>query len=552
MKNTFIFLSFILLISCNQSNNPEKNISTDLATYNNQTISVDDFNQYLLSLPANKRWPLKNTKQWLVKSLNILSINRQLISESQLIGINQETEYKHELQTIKRILYSNQYIQSQAKEIDITDTALREYYDDHSEIFILPEKRTVRHIYKLFNDNKEQATKNISELRKRIIKGESFNLIASKYSDSETRHNDGFIGSVYKGELSKDFDEIVFNLAKDTPSDLVFTNSGIHVFFVDSILANKVFSFESVKAMILQQINIMESVRISKELAQDLPDTDVFEIPSKEKLRSIYQSSNENIILEIGDFALTVEQFKKYLQEVQTNLNIIQVNDLPYIVIQDIAYREIIYQYMIKNNIDLIDTASLKNNSDQILIETMGQYKMKAFLNHHPELIKDFYKQNSMRYASPVMVDLEILRIPKKEGINLMPKLESASKTLNQGGSNFDDLVSKYNGKIIKLGLKNAVQLSKFNKKILQFAFKVKKGQFSDPFTAQDSINILKVVNIVDANEQPLITVRDAVIAEYIKSNTASLYKRVSAELLENLVINDEAVDQYILDRRKL
>jgi len=550
MKNTFIILLLILLISCNQSNNQEK--PAGLASINNQTILVEDFNQYILSLPVNQRWPLENTKPWLISSLKKYAVNQQLVSESSLIGIDKQPEYLQKSHEIKRVLYSNQYINSQAKVYNVTEEAIQQFYDEHNEIFNLPEKRTVRHIYKSFKDSKEQTINEITELRERVINGENFSILASEYSDSESRHNDGIIGTVKKGELSSDFDEIIFNLTKDIPSELVYTKTGIHVFIVDSILANKVFSIESVKSMILQQINMVETIKIIKEITENLPDTVILEIPSKKELESIYLSGKNPVILEIGDFSLTIKQFKQNLEEVQANLGIIQINDLPTIVIQDIAYREIIYQYMIKNQIALIDTTNLKSQTDQILIELMGNYKMKSFLNRNPEIINDYYKQNSMRFATPAMVDIELLNIPKENGINLMSSLENSAIELNQGETNFQELTEKYKGKIIKLGAKNAFQLSKLNNKILNFAFKLKKGQYSNPFTSHNSYNILKIVNIIEPKEQPLIAIRNDLINEYLKSNSASLYNKVITELIENLTINDQAVEQFILDSKRL
>ena len=57
MKISFILLISLLLIGCNQSNNQDASSSMELATNGNSSITADDFNEYLLSLTVQQRWP---------------------------------------------------------------------------------------------------------------------------------------------------------------------------------------------------------------------------------------------------------------------------------------------------------------------------------------------------------------------------------------------------------------------------------------------------------------------------------------------------------------
>jgi len=552
MKHIIFSILLISLVSCQQSTNNPQDVKSIIATYNHNEISVEELSQYILTLPESQRWPNQKVKKWISKSIKDLSIYKQLISEAKLIGLESQTDFQQKMHDNKRKLFSNQYIQSHAGLIKIDNEKLLQYYNDNSDSFNLPEQRTVRHIYKQFNDNKAQAINELKQLRQRILLGENFKILASQYSDSESRHTDGYVGVVKRGDLSQEFDEIIFNLEKDIPSNVISTKEGAHVFLVERILDNKEFSFESVKLMILQQLNILESVRTTKELAEELPDSHGFVMPDQTEIRHIFESRKNQTILEIGDFILTKNQYIEKYEEIKQSLGLIQIKDLEYIVLKDIAYREIIYQYMLENKIDLIDTKKLEMLESNLLLETMGEYKMKAYLNTNPEIINDFYSKNSMRYSTPVMVDIEVLRIPLNNDINLMPELEKSSLHLNQGKTNFVELANKYDGKILKLNNQTAFKLQQINTKLLNFSFKTKKGQYSNPFTVQKVHNILHVIDYKDAQEQPLIAVRNAVINDYIKTNSAALFQKISDELTNNLVIDETAVEQYIVNNNRL
>ena len=454
-----IIILIIFLIGCNKPNEEATNLSADLATYNSGNISINNLNHYILSLPVNQRWPIKNTKHWLESSIKKLIVNQQLIAEAQLIGIDQQLEFLKKLNRIKRIIYSTQYIHSKSPLSVISTNVLKKYYDEHKDMFNFSEQRTVSHIYKLYNGNKERAGKEILELRRRVLKGENFSLLATQYSDSETRHNKGHIGVVKKGDLSQDFDKIIFLLKKNIPSDLVHTENGIHIFNVDNILSKKSFTFDSVRTMIRHQIEINESLNITKMLALKLPQPKELHIPDANELNHILTLEKKTIVLKVGDFSLSVDQFKQNIIEIQAKLGTIQIKDLPYITIQDIAYREIIYQYMIQNKIAVIDENKLKNQSNEILIEIMGNYKITAYLNEHPELLNKYYSKNIMRFASPVMVELDLLTIPMIKDENIMNVLEKSTDNLNDGKVTLEQVAKNHNGKVIRVSSKTKMTI---------------------------------------------------------------------------------------------
>lgn len=77
---------------------------------------------------------------------------------------------------------------------------------------------------------KEYARKTTSDLRDRLLAGESFELLASLYSqDPGSAENGGELGMVPRGTFVKEFDAAAYKLKKDEVSEIVETQFGFHI-----------------------------------------------------------------------------------------------------------------------------------------------------------------------------------------------------------------------------------------------------------------------------------------------------------------------------------
>jgi len=63
-------------------------------------------------------------------------------------------------------------------------------------------------------------------LRQRVIDGEDFSELAKRYSESSTAAEGGMLGSYERGQLSKQFEDAVFNLPKNQMTDVIQTRTG--------------------------------------------------------------------------------------------------------------------------------------------------------------------------------------------------------------------------------------------------------------------------------------------------------------------------------------
>ena len=98
----------------------------------------------------------------------------------------------------------------------IDEDEAKQYYEKNKASFV--------------KDDYAAAEKKINELRKRIKKGESFDMLAKEFSqDISTAANGGDLGFFGKGLMEKPFEDAVYGLSKGQLSKPVKTSFGYHV-----------------------------------------------------------------------------------------------------------------------------------------------------------------------------------------------------------------------------------------------------------------------------------------------------------------------------------
>ncbi|KAK1352295.1 Peptidyl-prolyl cis-trans isomerase [Heracleum sosnowskyi] len=77
---------------------------------------------------------------------------------------------------------------------------------------------------------RDAAVSQLSALRSDILAGvASFNDVASRYSDCSSAKRGGDLGPFGRGQMQKPFEEATYALAVGEISDIVDTDSGVHI-----------------------------------------------------------------------------------------------------------------------------------------------------------------------------------------------------------------------------------------------------------------------------------------------------------------------------------
>ncbi len=150
------------------------------------------------------------------------------------------------------------------REVEVTEDAVRTYYEAHKADYTEGEVRKARHILVspyvtpagdeviLPSEVDWQTAKAEAEqIRSEILNGRDFGTAAAKYSDDEaTADNGGELGEITRGQLVPEFEEAVFALRKGDLSEPVRTQYGYHLIQVTDIIPGRQLAYEEVKESI--------------------------------------------------------------------------------------------------------------------------------------------------------------------------------------------------------------------------------------------------------------------------------------------------------------
>lgn len=104
-----------------------------------------------------------------------------------------------------------------------------------------PTKFRLRQIFKKYLPNMTDVQKNtlrleLQAIRKKVSQGASFEALAEKHSDSQTRFRGGLLGNVTPADLDSRLHPFIFKLKPGQCSELVGTKEGVMIFYLESIV----------------------------------------------------------------------------------------------------------------------------------------------------------------------------------------------------------------------------------------------------------------------------------------------------------------------------
>ena len=150
--------------------------------------------------------------------------------------------------------------------IVITPSEVRQYYDEHINEFVEPERAEVLNILVRKKDQKDEKAKElIKKIKALLDRGEDFEAVAREYSEGPNAKGGGGLGLIRRGEMMKEVDETIFALEPGSISDIVETPIGYHIFKVIAKLPATSKDFDSAKSDITETIY---RKKIDKNLAK--------------------------------------------------------------------------------------------------------------------------------------------------------------------------------------------------------------------------------------------------------------------------------------------
>jgi peptidyl-prolyl cis-trans isomerase C len=264
MKKFVIFLFIVLFIfSCSK-----KEGGKILATIDNDTVTLEEFNKELDRIPINMKM-LVATESGKKSYLDRLIVKRLLLREAKKEKVDNEKDFQEKLTDIKEQLLMESLLK---KKINVdsktTDVDLKKYYDTHKEDFKREKEINTRHI---LLKTEEEA----KQIQSRLLKGEDFVELAKQYSiDPNAKTTGGEIGFHPKGTLLPEYEGTAFKLSKTGQiSGIVKTQFGYHIIRLEGMKAPSYVPFEEVKDFIKQKISQEKQKELLEKYIEDLKKT---------------------------------------------------------------------------------------------------------------------------------------------------------------------------------------------------------------------------------------------------------------------------------------
>lgn len=141
--------------------------------------------------------------------------------------------------------------------VEVNQEDVRARYEDNRDAYSSPEIREASHILIKVDDDadSEQALARISEVRERIVNGESFADLAVEFSqDPGSASDGGNLGEIERGVMVQTFEAELFSMQVDQLSEPVKTGFGWHIIKLHSISGGETRSFESMQAELEDEI----------------------------------------------------------------------------------------------------------------------------------------------------------------------------------------------------------------------------------------------------------------------------------------------------------
>ncbi len=143
------------------------------------------------------------------------------------------------------------------EEIIVSEEEILQYYEEHKEDYLSPERVRVRRIFLRAGQDAEKranARARLERLREEIEAGAEFEELAKLHSQGPDAELGGLVGWQQRGDLNPDLDEAAFALPVGGTSDVIETRGGVLLLRLDGREEQSFAPLKEVRLLIEPQI----------------------------------------------------------------------------------------------------------------------------------------------------------------------------------------------------------------------------------------------------------------------------------------------------------
>ncbi|OOB76795.1 MAG: hypothetical protein BEN19_04030 [Epulopiscium sp. Nuni2H_MBin003] len=191
-----------------------------IAVVNNRNITELDMEKLLVSLGHNA--PAFQNESGKKKLIDELVAQELLYSDAIDHNFDDEEQFKEALKEMEDTLLKQYALNKLLANITVTEDELREYFNEHPQMFISGKKARASHI---LVDTQEKA----EDIIKQINDGKSFEDAAKEFSSCPSGKNGGNLSEFGPGAMVPEFEQAAFALNIGEVSSPVKTQFGYHI-----------------------------------------------------------------------------------------------------------------------------------------------------------------------------------------------------------------------------------------------------------------------------------------------------------------------------------
>lgn len=513
-----------------------------VATFEGGEITRGDLDRAILAMPAADRQALGAAPEPYRRLVRELAVHRVVLERAKLQGGADGPEHRRALRDLERQAHVEQYLRQQPIEVDgPTPDQVRQRYDRDLETYRQPERRHVLNIFRRATPGigPDQALQQLESVRGQVLSGASFSSLASEVSDSESRHRGGSIGWIERGQLPGELEEIVFGLPEGSPSEPVKTGDGWHLFYVDSAIDARVFSFDEVRALIRQQLLAeLREDELDRRLGRlELPEGSF--VPEPDELRALLGTGDPAVVvLRLGEYRVTAGELGALVAAEARRAGPGRQQNLPRAMLDRLRRHELIYRQRVAGEQTLSAPMAqrLELQAEQLLADRYRRQLMQQRLESKPGRLRAFYDDNRSRFSGPLRLELRRLVVPfSRRSARHMAVLERRRGDLDAGTVTLDVLAADLGGTIEDLGWKTLAELAAIEPKMPAYIASVDAGDHSPPYRGLRGLEMLSVVDRREPEPLSYELVRARARAAYLERHGGELYAELAQALLEEV-----------------
>ena len=201
------------------------------------------------------------TEQDVDRAIELLKQRRAITDEDLRRGLALDNLTMEEFRNqMKSQLLRTRLVDYEVKsKIVITDEDIKAYYDNHPEIFGGNKQYHLRNIILRVSsyasqDEKRAVRKKMEGIYAQLESGENFAEMARRYSESSLAADGGDLGLFKLDDMAPILKEAIENLDANQFTQILDTDQGFQIFYVEKVIADAARSLESVSNQIEQKL----------------------------------------------------------------------------------------------------------------------------------------------------------------------------------------------------------------------------------------------------------------------------------------------------------